>query len=167
VEKADSEHSVVLRLDNGLPRGVLRNPFLPWFNPITRTLSMPIYNSMQQHVLAKECRRLGYTNVLPSGKKTPEGFANETITAWKLKGPYGQKVREDLGTITWAGTYEKKLNPFGAGRFTVDKLTEAEREARKVPGTDLDPWGPAAYVFLSFHSPSPSSSPAPHFGRRD
>lgn len=127
--------------DNRVPEGTIRNPFLPWFNPVTRTFAPPIYNLRKQQVLQTECRRLGLTDVLPSGKKTPEGFANTTITAWTMKGPEGAKERVDLGQITWSGDYVKRVNPWGAGRFTPERLSAAELEARKVPGTDLDPWG--------------------------
>lgn len=99
---------------------------------------------MQQHILQKECRRLNMTDVLPSGKKTPEGFANSSITAWAMKGPEGAKERVDLGTITWHGEYVPKVNRWGAGRFTPDRLSAQQLLDRKVPDTDLDRWGPYA-----------------------
>jgi hypothetical protein len=65
-----------------------------------------------------------------------------------MKGPDGAKERVDLGTITWHGVHVPKLNPFGAGRFLPGALTAEQLAERKIPGTDLDRWGPYMCVRL-------------------
>lgn len=124
---------------NRIPEGQIRNPFLPWFNPITRRWDSPVYNLRQQRLLVKEARRLNLTDVLPSGPKTPPEFANTFLDAWREMGV--ERKRTELGRIIWAGVYKKKLNPFGQARFVEGKMDEEKRKAREVV-EGLERWGP-------------------------
>ncbi|CED82678.1 hypothetical protein [Phaffia rhodozyma] len=124
---------------NHIPEGQIRNPFIPWFNPVIRRFESPIYTTREQRRLVEEARRLNITDVLPSGPKTPPEFANTFMDVWKETGK--ERTRTELGRIIWAGVYKKKLNPWGEGRFTEDRLSPEKIKEREVV-EGLPRWGP-------------------------
>jgi hypothetical protein len=109
-----------LSQDLGLPEGSITNPFIPFMNPITRRWNSPLYSLPQQSELVSEARRLGITDLLPSGPKTPETHANESMQAYVHQYAHDMKTvigKVEQGEVKWHGVYVKRLNPFGAGRF--------------------------------------------------
>lgn len=89
-------------------------------------------------MLSKEARRLGLTDVLPSGPKTHPTFSNKEVNAWKVatagRDPSVEPSIQELGTIRWTGVYMKKLNPFGAGRFGEEMSLEELKAGLGVGG---------------------------------
>jgi len=97
-------------------------------------------------MLAKEARRLGLANVLPSGPKNHPSRSNKEMLAWRVSDPElddfdpssSSEAAEpkivELGTIKWSGVYMKKLNPFGAGRFGEEMSLEELKAGMGVGG---------------------------------
>jgi hypothetical protein len=138
-----------LPVDNGLPKESIRNPFIPWLDPVTKHWNPPLYNLHWQRALVKEARRLNMTHLLPSGPKTPLEFANTQARVWTERGR--ERERVELGTIRWSGVYEKKLNPFGVGRyFRTPAEVEEEKERRKAEKEQLTAEGAAEREWADF-----------------
>ena len=133
------------RTGTGIPEGHIRNPFLPWFNPISRRWNPPVYSRRRQADISKEARRLNLLHVLPSGPKTRPEYSNKEMLAWHVDetAEGGPKV-VDLGQVKWFGVYMKKLNPFGKGKFGAEMSLDELKAGLGVGG--LPPQGKVEYV---------------------